>query len=174
MRCGTIMPLVRYKHYHPIERKNTMKNVSILLSACLFCSFGATAFGGGHHFGYPYATTKVVYPRIVQKSVVLPTSGCEPTVGVDVTRLAKVKVVQPRIVQKSVAMTCNGCSPAVDVDPTRLAKVKVVYPKIVQRQVVAPACYECEDVAAGIPRVAKVKVVYPKTVTRAVMVPVMP
>jgi len=115
-----------------------MKKISMLLCVFLFGTVGMTAFGGT--VGVPVAKIKVVQPRVVQRSVVMPDCACNPLVDVDPTRIARVTTVFPRTVQRGVVTPTCGCEPLVDTGTPRLARVKVVQPRVVQRGVVAPAC----------------------------------
>ena len=129
-----------------------MKKILMLLCAFLFSSACATSFGETLVVGVPYAKTKVVYPRVVQKTLAAPgcTCGsecaCGACAGVSDPRVAKVKVVYPRVVQRTlVAPACGcgsvcACAPLANVDDPRIAKVKVTYPRVVQRSVVVPMC----------------------------------
>ena len=120
-----------------------MKKVLTLICAFLFSSVCATSFGGVHGVVVPDPTIRVVYPRVVQRSVV-PTCGCAEACecgAVTDPRVAKVKVVYPRVVQRSVVVPTCGCAEACEcgavADP-RVAKVKVVHPRVVRRSLVVP------------------------------------
>lgn len=140
-----------------------MKKILMVLGVFLIGSACTACFGGT----VPYSKVKVVQPRVVQRTFVMPTEECAAVVG------TPAKVVYPRVVQRSVAVEPCAGEPIVDVDAFRAAKVKAVYPRAVHRSVVTPTGYEGDTLVEGYPpRTAKVKVVYPRVAQRTMGTPV--